>query len=196
MKKVKRFHNHVEISTDATSDEKFDYVFFACHSDQALAMIEHPDAFESSILSTFPYQDNEVILHTDTNILPKRKLAWASWNYHRNGIENKPVAVTYNMNILQGLSAPETFCVTLNNTQEIDETKIIKRLNYMHPLFTRDSIEAQAQHKNLNGMNRCYYAGAYWRYGFHEDGVVSALNTIEHFREDINVEQQDISRAS
>ena len=195
VRKVKRFENHIEITTDQTSAEKFDYVFFACHSDQALKMLDQADSFETDILSSFPYQSNDVVLHTDTALLPKRKLAWASWNYHRLESQTTPVAVTYNMNILQGLNCPETFCVTLNHSDAIDESKIIKRLNYMHPVFTQNTLQAQKHHSKLNGLNRCFYAGAYWRYGFHEDGVVSALDSISDFKEQLGYAQQDIRRA-
>ncbi len=195
VRSVKRLPTHVEINTDAMPAEKFDYVFFACHSDQALHMLARPEPFEHNILSAFPYQNNEAILHTDINLLPKQKLAWAAWNYHRLETQYNPVAVTYNMNILQGISSPDTFCVTLNNTRSIDESKIIKRLNYSHPLFTREGISAQKQHSKLNGRNRCFYAGAYWRYGFHEDGVISALDTLTDFKEHLNYAQQTIRRA-
>lgn len=196
VRKVKRLPLHVEITTDDVNAEKFDYVFFACHSDQALAMLEQPDKLEKTILSSFPYQDNEVIMHTDTRLLPKRKLAWAAWNYHRTGDLVNPVAVTYDMNILQGIHSEDTFCVTLNNTAAIDESKILKHLNYAHPLFTQQGIHAQTQHSDLNGNNRCFYAGAYWRYGFHEDGVVSALQTLNDFKEQTRHVQQVIRRAS
>ena len=195
VRKVKRLNDHIEITTDAISAEKFDYVFFACHSDQVLNMLDQADYFETDILSSFPYQSNDVVLHTDTALLPKRKLAWASWNYHRLKSQAKPVAVTYNMNILQGLDCPETFCVTLNNSDAIDESKIIKRLNYMHPVFTQNTLDAQKQHSRLNGLNRCFYAGAYWRYGFHEDGVVSAIKAISDFKEQLDYAQQNIRRA-
>jgi len=195
VKQVKRFATHVEITTDNMLAEKFDYVFFACHSDQALNMLDQPDQFEQKILNAFPYQSNDVVLHTDTQLLPERKLAWASWNYHRLENKSTPVAVTYNMNILQGLDCPETFCVTLNNSHAIDESKIIKRLQYMHPLFTQQTLEAQKQHSELNGLNRCFYSGAYWRYGFHEDGVVSALTALEDFKEKTDYAQQNLRRA-
>lgn len=196
VRKVKRLPQHVEITTDDVTAEKFDFVFFACHSDQALAMLDRPDNLENDILSSFPFQDNEVILHTDTHLLPKRKLAWGAWNYHRTGNLVNPVALTYDMNILQGIQSEDTFCVTLNNTAAIDESKILKRLNYAHPLFTRQSIHSQARHSDLNGNNRCFYAGAYWRYGFHEDGVVSALKTLNDFEEQTSHAQQAIRRAS
>ena len=195
VQRVKRFATHVEITTDDMQSEKFDYVLFACHGDQALKMLSSPDSFEQNVLSAFTYQDNEAILHTDTKLLPRRKLAWAAWNYHNTDNQSSPVAVTYNMNILQGIRSAETFCVTLNNTRAIDESKIIKRLHYAHPLFTQEAISSQSKHSTLNGLNRCFYAGAYWRYGFHEDGVVSALNTINDFKEHIKHEQQTIRRA-
>ncbi|TNF37316.1 MAG: FAD-dependent oxidoreductase [Gammaproteobacteria bacterium] len=192
---VKRLPTHVEISSAHMQAEKFDYVFFACHSDQALNLLVQPEPYEHNILSAFPYQRNEAILHTDTRMLPKRKLAWAAWNYHRLATQYNPVAVTYNMNMLQNITAPETFCVTLNNTQAIDDSRILKRLYYDHPQFTREGIEAQKQHSRLNGMNRCFYAGAYWRYGFHEDGVVSALDSLADFKEHVSYAQQAIRRA-
>lgn len=192
---VKRFPTHVEISTDGQAAEKFDYVFFACHSNQVLQMLDQPDRLESEILKQFPYQNNEVILHTDTSILPKHKLAWAAWNYHRTGQAKQPVAVTYNMNILQGLDCSETFCVTLNHTDAIEENKIIKRLNYAHPLFTQAGIAAQKRHTELNSHQRCFYAGAYWRNGFHEDGVVSALQAIDDFNTEAVYAKQTILRA-
>lgn len=196
VKHVKRLATHVEVVTEDMTSDVFDYVFFACHSDQALSMLVNADNFESSMLSSFPYQNNEAILHTDTSLLPKQKRAWAAWNYHRLDNKDKPVAVTYNMNILQGIDSKETFCVTLNNSNAIDPSKIIKRLEYTHPLFSQNSIEAQQKHNQLNGINRCFYAGAYWRNGFHEDGVVSALNTINDFKELLTNEQQNIRRAS
>ena len=196
VRSVRRFSNHVEISSDDMEAERFDYVFFACHSDQAMAMLDQPDALEREILGAFPYQDNQAILHTDTALLPKRKRAWAAWNYHRRNDPEQPVAVTYDMNILQGIDSPHTFCVTLNNTSAIDESKILRRMHYAHPLFTADSMQSQQRHAELNGNKRCYYAGAYWRYGFHEDGVVSALNALNDFQEHVRYAQQTIRRAS
>jgi len=193
---VNRYQDHVEIVCKNRLPEKFDYVFFACHSDQALAMLNNINRFEENILSAFPYQKNEAILHTDTELLPKRKLAWASWNYHRLNNKDKPVALTYNMNILQHINCKETFCVTLNNSSAINEHKILKRLEYSHPLITHRTIDAQKQHSRLNGTNRCFYAGAYWRSGFHEDGVVSALDALKDFQEQTGYEKQDIRRAS
>jgi uncharacterized protein len=161
--------------------EKFDWVFFACHSDQALNMLNDATKDERSILGAFPYQNNQIVLHTDTKLMPKRRLAWAAWNYH---LTEKPLglaSVTYNMNILQSLQSPEPFLVTLNHTANIDPAKIIKTLNYSHPVFTAEGIVAQSKHAMISGTNRTAYAGAYWRNGFHEDGVVSALAALKHF---------------
>jgi predicted NAD/FAD-binding protein len=195
VKQVKRFSSHVEVTSDNHETEKYDYVFFACHSDQSLQMINNPDNLEQSILSAFAYQDNEAVLHTDTSLLPSRKLAWASWNYHKTKNHEKPAALTYNMNILQNLKSKETFCVTLNNTQAINPEKMIKTLNYSHPLFTKETLKAQSRHSELNGNKRCFYAGAYWGYGFHEDGVVSALNAVNDFKEMLAYEKPAIYRA-
>lgn len=161
--------------------EKFDWVFFACHSNQVLNMLTDATEDELSILGALPYQNNQIVLHNDTKLLPKRRLAWAAWNYH---LTEKPLglaAVTYNMNILQSIESPEPFLVTLNHTANIDPAKIIKTLNYSHPVFTTEGVVAQSKHSMISGVNRTAYAGAYWRNGFHEDGVVSALAALKHF---------------
>jgi predicted NAD/FAD-binding protein len=159
-------------------------VFFACHSDQALNMIAQPTASEKQVLGAIKYQDNEVLLHTDASIMPKRKSAWAAWNYHLLAGDQSRVPVTYNMNILQSLDAEDQFCVTLNNSDAIDPSKVLKRLNYQHPIYTKASVAAQARQAEING-DRFYFCGAYWRYGFHEDGVHSALESIKQFKDDI-----------
>lgn len=193
---IEREDHCIHITTHQYGRETFDSVFIATHSDQALQLLRHPTLTERNVLGAIPYQDNEVILHTDTRVLPKRKLAWASWNYHLPTQAQERVAVTYNMNILQGFQTPETLCVTLNNSHDIDRQKIIKTLNYQHPVFTPSSINAQTQHRDINGTLRTYYCGAYWRNGFHEDGVVSAMNALEHFNEDMKHAQQPLRRAS
>ncbi|CAA6821815.1 MAG: COG2907: Amine oxidase, flavin-containing [uncultured Thiotrichaceae bacterium] len=175
----------VQISSEKYGTEHYDYVFIATHSDQALKLLAHPTAEERNVLGAIPYQDNQIILHTDTKVLPKRKLAWAAWNYHITQQEQERVAVTYDMNILQGFTTPETWCVTLNDSGTIDHSKIIKTLNYQHPIFTPAAVSAQSQQRAINGVQRTYYCGAYWRNGFHEDGVVSALNAVEHFKQDL-----------
>ena len=193
--RIDRKPGWVEISGPNTQAEKFDYVFMACHADQALTMLGTADAFEREILNAFPYQQNEAVLHTDASILPRQRRAWAAWNYHRRADFTRPAAVTYNMNILQGLRSRHTFCVTLNNNEAIDESRILRRMQYAHPLFTERGMLAQQRHCEINGHHRCFYAGAYWRYGFHEDGVISAIHALQHFNEHLGYEQQTVRRA-
>lgn len=183
IKTVERSEQCVTLITEQGEMLEFDEVVFACHSDQALAMLAKPTDAESSVLGALPYQDNSVVLHTDTRLMPKKSLAWAAWNYHIPQRANDCAAVTYNMNILQNFyDAPETLLVTLNRTHEIDPTKIIAQYNYSHPVFTLDGIEAQQQHHTISGHNRTHYCGAYWFNGFHEDGVNSALRVAKHFQ--------------
>ena len=164
-------------------EEQFDAVVLATHSDQALKLLEHPTEKEKEILSLLPYQRNDAVLHYDHSILPKRTLAWSSWNYFLDGNTNDPVALTYNMNILQSLKSSKTFCVTLNKLEMINKNKIIKNLSYEHPLFTTDGVNAQKRKREISGQNNTYYCGAYWHNGFHEDGVVSALDVCSQFGE-------------
>ena len=191
---IRRFPGHVEITPRNQPTECFDAVFIASHSDQALAMLGDATKQEQEVLGAIPYQENTAVLHTDKTILPERRLAWAAWNYHLLQESSSRVALTYNMNILQGLDTPEQFCVTLNNDSAIDESRIIKRMRYHHPVYTPTGMAAQQRQKEINGTNRTYFCGAYWRYGFHEDGVVSALNAIKHFNEH-NYEQLHLRRA-
>ena len=172
----------VKIKPKNGSDETFDYVFFACHSDEAMKILgDNITALESDILGAIPYQQNTVYLHHDINLLPKRKLAWAAWNYHVTQQPSDKVLVTYNMNILQNISSPEPILVTLNHTDFINPAKVIKRLKYTHPVFTIAGAAAQLRHAEISGLNRTGYAGAYWRNGFHEDGVMSAQAALKHF---------------
>lgn len=175
---VQRNLDHVVIQTPSQT-ERFDRVIFACHSDQALKILgEHATPEEWEILSAFPYERNVAVLHTDESMLPKRKAAWASWNYRINGQADAPASVTYNMNILQGLQAEQTFCVTLND-QSMRPEKVLREIEYDHPVFTTARAEAQKRHVELLTANRTSFCGAYWRNGFHEDGVVSALRVVE-----------------
>ncbi|MGQ0593157.1 MAG: NAD(P)/FAD-dependent oxidoreductase [Gammaproteobacteria bacterium] len=191
---VRRHLTQVEIELADGTRERFDHVFLACHSDQALRLLRDPTTAEREVLGAIPYQDNEVVLHTDTRLLPRRKLAWAAWNYHVLDTAQQRAAVTYNMNILQGLDAPETLCVTLNRGADIDPRKVIKRLHYAHPMFTRAAVAAQARHGEIDGACRTWYCGAYWRYGFHEDGVVSALEALRHFNRETQHAQLPLQR--
>jgi uncharacterized protein len=190
VKNIVRYDDHVEIHTTSHGIERFDYVFIASHSDQALSMLQHPSVEERETLSAIEYQKNEAVLHSDSSLLPVRKKAWASWNYHIPKDTRSDVALTYNMNILQGLKTDNTYCVTLNYSDQIDQEKILKTIEYHHPIFTPRSIIAQDNHRLINGTGRTYYCGAYWRNGFHEDGVVSALRALEHFKQDISNEEK------
>ncbi len=167
----------------AAGSERFDKVVFACHSDQALALLAAPTPTEQAILGALPYADNHVVLHTDTRLLPKRPLAWASWNYRLGGPVDQPAAVTYDMNILQGIQSDTTFCVSLNQTAAIDPSKILARYTYAHPQYNLAGMAAQARWEELLGANHSYFCGAYWANGFHEDGVVSALRVAREFGE-------------
>ena len=186
IKTVSRLNNRIEIETANNENPlMFDAVIFATHSDQALRMLKDPTEKEKDILSSIPYQKNEVLLHTDSSVLPKRKLAWASWNYQLDSNPENPVVLTYNMNILQSLDCNEIFCVTLNDHQSVDKSKVLKKITYHHPLFTVKGIEAQKRKLEISGVNNTYYCGAYWHNGFHEDGVVSAIEVCKHFGEQI-----------
>jgi predicted NAD/FAD-binding protein len=167
----------------AAGSERFDKVIFACHSDQALALLDQASAAEQDILGALPYANNDVVLHTDTRLLPKRKLAWASWNYRLGGPREQMAAVTYDMNILQGIDSDTTFCVSLNQTAAIEPSKILARFQYAHPQYSLAGTAAQARWEELLGAQHTYYCGAYWANGFHEDGVVSALRVARAFGE-------------
>jgi len=189
VERIVRQENGVVIHTQAGGAEPFDAVFLACHSDQVLALLSDPTEAEREVLSTIPYQPNEAVLHTDTRLLPRRKLAWAAWNYLMPEGPGGRLALTYDMNRLLGLDAPETFCVTLNATELIHPDKIIARMTYHHPLFTPEGTAAQARHREIDGTRRTYYCGAWWRNGFHEDGLVSAQDALRHFRQDTHSRQ-------
>lgn len=178
-----RHADHVDVRLE-DGTQRFDAVFLACHSDQALALLARPTPEEHEVLSAIPYQTNAAVLHTDTRLLPRRRLAWAAWNYLMPRGPGGRVSLTYDMNILQGLDAPETLCVTLNAGERIDPDKVIARMAYQHPLFTPAGVAAQARHRELDGTARTYYCGAWWGNGFHEDGVVSALDALRHFQAD------------
>jgi len=178
---VKRYPDYVEIKPAGLEVERFDQAIIAAHSDQALRMLADPSDQERELLSAIPYQENETILHTDISLLPRKKIAWASWNYHIPRTGTGRVTITYDMNILQTLKAPTEFCVTLNPPKRVDPDKIIKEMIYHHPIYTNRGPIAQKLHDQVNGVNRTYFCGAYWGYGFHEDGVNSALAVCKHF---------------
>ena len=175
---IRRKPNFVEIFSTA-GKERFDEVVLACHSDQALRMLQDVTVKEKDILGSIPYQRNEAVLHQDISLLPNRKKAWASWNYHLDHTQQDTVAVTYNMNILQHIPTPPHLLVTLNRTERIKPEKIHSKIDYEHPVYNEDSVRAQQRHSEISGLNRTHFCGAYWRNGFHEDGVVSAMNMLQ-----------------
>lgn len=185
----------LENSTPQT--QQFDEVIFSCHSDQALAMLQDATADEQNVLGAIPYQMNDVVLHTDASVLPKRQAAWAAWNYHIDdaevsGKKRDTAAVTYYMNRLQNFDdSPEHFCVTLNKTDDIDPQKIIRAFQYAHPVFTMEGMAAQQQHSLINNKRHSHFCGAYWLNGFHEDGVNSALRVCESFGINLKNHQSD-----
>jgi predicted NAD/FAD-binding protein len=176
---IERHHGHVSITPRGGEPEEFDHVILAVHSDQALRMLADASDREHEILGAIPYQPNEAVLHTDRRLLPRRRRAWASWNYHLGGEPTGRTRVTYHMNRLQSLSADREFCVTLNRSEAIDPGKVIKTIEYSHPVYTSLGSAAQKRHSEISGTGRTHYCGAYWGWGFHEDGVVSALRVCE-----------------
>ena len=181
IKKVTRNNDQVQLHLGNGAVLVFDEVILACHSDQALALLGDANDDEKSILGSMQYSANDVVLHTDTSLLPKRKKAWASWNYQLSDDRNKPACVTYNMNILQGLKEDTTFCVTLNQNEDIDESKVLGKFVYHHPVFNIESLNAQQQREKICGNKHTHFAGAYWYNGFHEDGVRSAVDVGARF---------------
>ncbi len=178
---IERRDDAVMVKPRGGEAERFDEVVIATHSDQALAMLADADPREHEILGAMPYQANEAVLHTDTRLLPRRRRAWASWNYHLLETPTERATVTYHMNRLQSLKADRELCVTLNRTATIDPQQVIRTIPYAHPVYTPEGVRAQARHAEISGRNRTHYCGAYWGWGFHEDGVRSALAVGEHF---------------
>jgi predicted NAD/FAD-binding protein len=175
---VRRGLDGIEISTDAAA-ESFDQVVLACHSDQALALLREPSAAEREVLGAITYQANDTVLHTDARLLPRHRSAWAAWNAHVPAQDTGDCTVSYCMNLLQSLDAPQPFVVTLNRSAAIDPDKVLARMRYQHPVYTRASVAAQARRDEINGRDRIWYAGAYWGWGFHEDGLRSAVDVAE-----------------
>lgn len=176
VKQVRRLDSEVELVFADNNCLKFDQVVFACHSDQALKLLDDPTDLEQQILGAIKYSSNNVVVHTDYNLLPKRKLAYASWNYLMTKNSSKQATLTYNMNILQGLETKQTYCISLNSKELIDSDKILAEFDYSHPVYSKEAVIAQAGWDKISGKNKTHFCGAYWANGFHEDGVVSALN--------------------
>jgi predicted NAD/FAD-binding protein len=174
--------------------EHFEQVFIACHSDQALKMLSDASREEREVLGAIGYQENEALLHTDVGLMPRRPLAWAAWNYHLPLRASERVNVTYNLNILQSLRARTQILLSLNRAEDIDPSKVLGRFQYDHPVYSAAAVAAQKRRHEINGMRRTYYCGAYWSYGFHEDGVTSALESIGEFRRRQAHEQPHLQR--
>ena len=176
---VRRLEGAVAVRARGGQEEHFDEVVIACHADQALAMLADASAAERELLGAFSYQPSEAVLHTDASLLPRRSTARQAWNYHLFERPRPAPTVTYSMNRLQRLNCPEEFCVSLNMTERIDPAAIIAVIPYEHPVYTNAGLAAQARWAEINGVRRTRYCGAHWGYGFHEDGVVSALRAVE-----------------
>lgn len=174
--KVKRLQEGVLITLADGTEQQFDKVVFACHSDQALSLLDDASTDEQQVLGGILYQPNEVVLHTDTNLLPKRKAAWAAWNYLLGSDSATQATLSYNMNMLQGINSDTTFVVSLNATAQIAPEKILRRFVYAHPVYNHNTLAAQQQRSRINGVQHSYFCGAYWYNGFHEDGVRSAVD--------------------
>lgn len=177
---IRRVTNGVIVQSH-DGEEHFDEAILACHSDQTLALLADASERERTILGAMPYQANDVWLHTDATCLPVRRKAWASWNYQLGDDDGARPLVSYNMNILQGVSSPEPFCVSLNPAGRVDESKVLRRFVYHHPVFNQSSIAAQQRRPEICGQRHTHFCGAYWYNGFHEDGVRSALDVARRF---------------
>lgn len=160
-------------------EQRFDQVVLACHSDQALALLADADAVEHEVLGAIRYQHNDTVLHTDARVLPRHRKAWAAWNAHVPRDPDAPCTVSYWMNLLQGIDSPEPFIVTLNRTDAIDPAKILRRMSYAHPVYDAAMVAAQQRRPEIQGRRRTWFAGAYWGWGFHEDGIRSATQVVE-----------------
>lgn len=172
---VRRLADAVEIDSP-TGSERFDHVVLACHSDQALRLLRDADEREQDILGAIACQANETVLHTDARLLPRRRKAWAAWNAHVPAAPGAACTVSYCMNLLQSIDSPEPFVVTLGRGNEIDPAKVVARMVYHHPVYTHASVAAQARRGEINGRRRTWYCGAWWGFGFHEDGLRSAVD--------------------
>ncbi|WP_428267632.1 NAD(P)/FAD-dependent oxidoreductase [Haliangium sp.] len=178
---IARHPDHVELTPADGPPERYDEVVLACHSDQALAMLADASPVERALLGAIRYQANDVVLHTDTSILPRARRAWSSWNYFIPAQRRDRAVLSYGMNILQNIDAPRFACVTVNDDGRVDPDQVLRRLRYHHPVFTLDTPRVHAQHERLIRARRTSYCGAYWGFGFHEDGVSSALAVARRF---------------
>ncbi len=172
--------------------ERFDRVIFATHADTTLALLASPTVAEASVLGSFRFQRNRATLHTDASLLPQRRRAWASWNYRRTSDDQKVPVLTYYANRLQNIVSATDYCITLNADDAIEPSSVIASFDYAHPMFDEAALRAQRRHDEIDGRFRTHFVGAYWGYGFHEDGVQSALRVAQRVRdvEDIAMAQR------
>lgn len=191
---VRRGNARATVKARGLDARIFDAVIMACHSNQALRLLRDPSTLEREILGALPYQRNEAVLHTDTRLLPKEPRAWASWNYHRFRGASDAVSVTYNLSRLQNLRTAEPLLLTLNATNAIDSRHVIRTMRYMHPFYDRAGIKARARRSEISGRRNTWYCGAYWGYGFHEDGVQSAAEICTALATEDSLEQLHLSR--
>ncbi len=180
---IRRQADGVEVLVPDGVRLRFDHVVLACHSDQALALLDDADAHERRVLGAIRYQANEIILHTDAAAMPKRRAAWASWNYRIPRQSDRPVVLTYDMNRLQSIESSQPLLVSLNCATSLDPERILRRIQYHHPVYDAAAVAAQTRRGDIDGTARTHFCGAYWGNGFHEDGVVSALAVAERFGE-------------
>jgi predicted NAD/FAD-binding protein len=185
VKRIARRDDCVELTLLSGKTERFDHVVLATHSDQALPLLSDASQAEKEILGAIPYQENLAVLHTDTSMLPHRQSIWSGWNYLIVNEDTGRATITYDMNVLQGIDSPEEFCVTLNRLADIHPDRVIGQYLYHHPVFTKKAPEVQTRQTEISGVNRTHYCGAYWGYGFHEDGVKSALAACKYFGKDL-----------
>lgn len=175
---VERLDGGVRIKTP-DDDAAFDAVVLACHSDQALRLLSDASPLERCVLSAVDYQPNEAVLHTDVSVLPGNPAARAAWNVHIDGREGSQCRVSYYMNLLQGIQSRQHFIVSLNQSERIDPDRVLVRRNYTHPVFTPAAVAAQSRWSDINGLRRTWFCGAWWGWGFHEDGARSARRVID-----------------
>jgi predicted NAD/FAD-binding protein len=178
VRSVRRDEGAVHLRNDA-GEEAFDQVVLACHSDEALALLADPSPDEREVLGAIAYQDNDTVLHTDARLLPRRRAAWAAWNAYVPAEPGAACTVSYCMNLLQSLDSPDPFVVTLNRTEAIDPARILARMRYRHPVYSHASVRAQSLRNRINGQRRTWFAGAYWGFGFHEDGLRSGFEVAD-----------------
>jgi predicted NAD/FAD-binding protein len=182
---ITRSDGGVDVTVRGAGPVRFDHVVVATHSDQALALLQDASGAEREILGAIGYQENEAVLHTDSSLLPRRRSAWASWNYHLLDEPSERTTVTYHLNRLQSLDDEREFCVTLNLTERIEPSRILRTMVYAHPVYTSEGLAAQRRFDEISGVRRTHFCGAYWGSGFHEDGVVSGLRVAGMFGESL-----------